>query len=116
MAIFTKPYQNADCFSFIVQCRLGFGSLLSVLVQAFKQSQDGKGYRRHGRHSSFESQPIMTITRSVGLGFPLGQALKKIQEVTTADFTAEQKRDELLGAIVYLAAAILHLETANDTK
>lgn len=105
-----------DRYDVVVKCRPGFEPLLAILAQALKQSQEGKGYRRHGRSSSFKSQPIMTITQVVGPGFPLGQALKKIQEVTTADFTTEQKRDELLGAIIYLAATILHLETPDGSK
>lgn len=43
----------------------------------------------------------------MGLGFPLGQAMKKIQECQRMDPDAAKR--ELLGAINYLAAAILYL-------
>lgn len=99
----------------IVGYRYGYEELLDILVLALDQSQFGKGKRRHsGATKSFTEQPILTITRVVGLGFPLGQALKKINEVTTASFSPEQVREELLGAIVYLAAAIIHSEDIHN--
>jgi hypothetical protein len=62
---------------------------------------------RHGNGLSFMDQPALTITRAVGLGFPLGQAMKKIQESQRMDTDAAKR--ELLGAINYLAAAVLFL-------
>ena len=51
--------------------------LFIVLQKALYQAQDGKGAERHGNGLSFTEQPALTITRAVGLGFPLGQAMKK---------------------------------------
>ena len=82
--------------------------LFIVLQKALYQAQDGKGAERHGNGLSFMDQPALTITRAVGLGFPLGQAMKKIQECQRMDPDAAKR--ELLGAINYLAAAILSLE------
>ena len=81
--------------------------LFIVLQKALYQAQDGKGAERHGNGLSFLEQPALTITRAVGLGFPLGQAMKKIQESQRMDIDAAKR--ELLGAINYLAAAILFL-------
>ena len=83
--------------------------LFVVLQQALWQAQNGKGRERHADSDdqAFTDQPALTITRAVGLGFPLGQAMKKIQESQRMDIDAAKR--ELLGAINYLAAAILFL-------
>jgi len=82
--------------------------LFVVLQKALYQAQDGKGAERHGNGLSFTEQPALTITRAVGLGFPLGQAMKKIQESQRMDTDAAKR--ELLGAVNYLAAAVLFLD------
>ena len=91
-----------------VTVRNGYNDLFIVLQQALWQAQDGKGSERHGNGLSFTEQPALTITRAVGRGFPLGQAMKKIQESQRMDDDAAKR--ELLGAINYLAAAILSFE------
>jgi hypothetical protein len=91
-----------------VTVRSGYNDLFIVLQQALWQAQDGKGAERHGNGQPFTDQPVLTISRAVGLGFPLGQAMKKIQECQRMDLDAAKR--ELLGAINYLAAAILFLD------
>ena len=86
----------------------GYHDLFDVLRDALDQAQNGKGEERHGNGLSFTGQPALTITRAVGLGFPLGQAMKKIQECQRMDPDAAKR--ELLGAINYLAAAVLFLD------
>jgi len=85
-----------------------YSDLFEVLREALEQAQEGKGAVRHGNGLSFFEQPALTITRAVGLGFPLGQAMKKIQECQRMEPDAAKR--ELLGAINYLAVAILSLE------
>jgi len=85
-----------------------YSDLFEVLREALEEAQEGKGAVRHGNGLSFMEQPALTITRAVGIGFPLGQAMKKIQESQRMDTDAAKR--ELLGAINYLAAAILSLE------
>lgn len=85
----------------------GYYALFSVLNDALNEAQNGKGEKRHGNGLSFTDQPALTITRAVGMGFPLGQAMKKIQESQRMDTDAAKR--ELLGAINYLAAAVLFL-------
>jgi methionyl-tRNA synthetase len=91
-----------------VNVKHGYFPLFSVLNDALNEAQNGKGSERHGNGLSFTEQPALTITRAVGLGFPLGQAMKKIQESQRMDPDAAKR--ELLGAINYLAAAVLFLD------
>lgn len=90
----------------------GYRSLKNILDRAYEQSACGKGRERHANDQPFDKQPIMQITDAVGVGFPLGQAAKKITEA--AGMLERKNTDaavrELLGAIVYLAAAIIKVE------
>jgi hypothetical protein len=80
--------------------------LESVLKEALLQCADGKGKARHANEGeAFEDQPICEISRRVGIGFVLGQATKKVFESQRLDTDAGVK--EILGAIVYLAAAVI---------
>ena len=89
-----------------------YSDLFEVLRDALEEAQEGKGAVRHGNGLSFTDQPALTITRAVGLGFPLGQAMKKIQECQRMDTDAAKR--ELLGAINYLAAAVLFLDEGAE--
>lgn len=90
----------------------GYTPLKRVLDAAYDQSARGKGAERHANSLPFDKQPIMTITSDVGIGFPLGQAAKKLTESIGMRERGrpDSARLELLGAIVYLAAAIIQLE------
>lgn len=96
----------------------GYRRLKSVLDAAYEQSAYGKGKERHANDRPFDKQPIMEITEHVGPGFPLGQATKKITEAAGMLRRNEQTaaRTELLGAIVYLCAALIKLENDNDKR
>lgn len=86
----------------------GYEPLRDALQEAYDQSARGKGVQRHANGRDFDRQPIMEIGRMVGPGFQLGQAMKKIQEASGMINRAEGGAAirELLGAIVYAAAAI----------
>lgn len=87
----------------------GYEPLAMILQEALDQSQRGKGKERHANDRTFTRQPLMEIGRMVGLGYPTGQASKKIQEAVGMFNRGEADRavNELLGAIIYSAAAIL---------
>lgn len=85
-----------------------YATLRNVLDRAYEQAATGKGNERHGNMLNFERQPMQDVTKLVGLGFPLGQAIKKAQEATRLETDAAVK--ELLGAINYLAGAVIWLE------
>lgn len=83
-------------------------SLQEVLDRAFDQAAYGKGAQRHAGDAAFEAQPMQKLIDLYGLGFALGQAGKKMQECRRLDTDAAVR--ELLGAINYIAGAIINLE------
>jgi hypothetical protein len=88
----------------------GYEALASVLDQALLQAQAGKGVERHaGRGERFEEQQIVQLGEWMGgsTAFAIGQACKKALESTRFDVAPERAIAELLGAINYLAAAVL---------
>lgn len=90
----------------------GYEPLARVLGLAYDQSAKGKGKERHANAKPFDRQPILEIARMVGLGYHTGQIQKKVQEATgmAARGQIDAAKAELLGAIVYAAAAFLYLE------
>lgn len=83
----------------------GYESLAGVLREAYAQAAAGKGRERHANNLPFNEQTIMESTRAHGVGFAAGQAEKKARESRRMDTDPAVR--ELLGAIVYLAAAVL---------
>ena len=86
--------------------RLTYYSLSEVFKEAYKQASEGKGCERHASEGeAFEDQPICEMARRLGHGGPLYQAVKKIYE--SQGLEGERGVNELLGAINYIAAAII---------
>ena len=85
----------------------GYEALAEVLAAAMEQAASGKGLDRHANGQSFDRQPMIDISRMVGIGFPLGQAQKKAQETALLAAAGEtaKAQAEILGAINYLAGA-----------
>ena len=90
----------------------GYESLAEVLRAAYEQASGGKGKERHANNKPFDEQPIAKIQSLVGPGFALGQAIKKIQESQRME--PEASKRELLGAIVYIAGAIIHKDKTDE--
>lgn len=82
-----------------------YKTLHDVLKEAFDQAATGKGAVRHAKGEPFEHQPILQIARRYGIGFLLGQAEKKMDEAQRLETEAAVR--DLLGAINYLAAAVI---------
>jgi hypothetical protein len=92
-----------------------YNKLERVLTRAKGQASEGKGKQRHAKEGEpFEKQKICEITRRVGIGYPLGQAIKKTIESKRLPRGADV--EELLGAINYLAAAIIILEEWSEEQ
>lgn len=85
-----------------------YATLHNVLTRAYDQAATGKGAQRHAQNQPFDKQPMQTLIELYGVGFALGQAGKKAQESLRMDKDAAVR--ELLGAIVYIAGAIISLE------
>lgn len=94
--------------------KLHYTSLQDVLDRAWQQAACGKGAERHGNSLSFVEQPMQTISDLLhGQQGMLFQAIKKIQESNRMGTDAAIR--ELLGAIVYVAGAIIWLEKQHET-
>lgn len=87
-----------------------YSKLRDVLRRAVEQASDGKGRVRHATgQDAFEEQQIVKLGLWMGsTHFEIGQACKKAIESTRLEKT--RAVSELLGAINYLAAAVLVLE------
>ncbi|ENL9127512.1 hypothetical protein AB6J89_004719 [Salmonella enterica] len=86
----------------------GYDDLFNVLALAYDQAARGKGKERHANDKPFNQQPLMQLADKFGTGFLLGQASKKLEECTGLPYGQDVK--EILGAIVYSCAAVMHLE------
>jgi hypothetical protein len=97
-----------------VEVKKEYRELFSILLAALLQAQDGKGKERHAKEDEpFEKQVICEVGRRVGVGYNLGQSVKKIYEAKNyGDKTFKIK--ELLGAINYLASAIILIGEEKD--
>lgn len=86
-----------------------YQKLKNVLDAAYDQAKNGKGQDRHAYSNDerFENQIICEVARRVGNGYQLGQAVKKIYE--SQRLSTEGAIEELLGAINYIAAAVIVL-------
>lgn len=91
-----------------------YASLSNVLRLAYDQASSGKGQERHGQDLPFAKQPMQLIQDLCGEGFALGQAMKKMQESQRLPHDAAIR--ELLGAINYIAGAIIHKEKLQGSK
>ena len=100
-----------DAFSIIFDDP-AYASLGLVLTRAYTQAATGKGAERHGQGQPLERQPMQDLIRLHGVGFATGQASKKSQEALR--LPRGRAVAELLGAINYLAGAIIAIE-AGDT-
>lgn len=88
---------------------MSYAPLRAVLQDALHQAEYGKGHERHASGEPFDEQPIIVLNRLLGSNHgDIFQACKKAIESTR--LTRDRARDELLGAINYLAAAVISLD------
>lgn len=80
--------------------------LYQPLADAIQQAMYGKGERHGGASVPFLEQPIFHYAKMHGRGFLTGQAAKKLEEAAHQR-EGQKFVDEVLGAIVYAAAAII---------
>ena len=90
-------------------------SLGLVMQSALEQASKGKGRERHASEGeAYEDQIICEVARRVGLGYPLGQAVKKIYE--SQRLIPQLGVQELLGAMNYLAAAVIVMQERMEEE
>lgn len=99
----------------------GYETLAAVLREAYAQAATGKGAERHANDLPFHEQPMQQIARRRGLGFLLGQVDKKTEEAQGMLERGDRAawRREILGAINYLAGALIYtdgLSESSETK
>ena len=87
-----------------------YETLMSVLMDAYAQASSGKGLHRHSDGQPFEEQDMQRIIEATSIDFALGQAIKKMLEARRGEIRLPTKRAELLGAIVYIAGAIVAID------
>lgn len=95
----------------------GYDVLRAVFADAVTQANAGKGKERHaGAGEAFHDQQIVQFGEWMGGSpvFAIGQACKKSIESTR--LSPDRARAELLGALNYLAAAIIVLDRAERAK
>lgn len=80
--------------------------LKQVFDQAIQQATKGKGERHGGDATPFMEQPWVHYGKMHGRGFLTGQAAKKLEEAASTR-EGDAFVQEALGAIVYMAMAIL---------
>lgn len=90
----------------------GYERLADVLARAYAQAALGKGAERHSRGEPFHEQVIIEGARRFGTGALLFQSFKKSEESQRLPKDAAIR--ELLGAINYLAGAVIALEMKDD--
>lgn len=97
-----------------------YATLRAILDDAYAQAASGKGKERHANDRPFLQQPICEIGRMLGsvCDGELYQAIKKAQEASNMLARGENKRAEaeLLGAINYLAAAVILIRESEHGK
>ena len=93
-----------------------YDDLRRQIEAAFAQAATGKGRERHADGRRWTDQPIFTVARQHGAGFLTGQAAKKLGEAAAMSRRGEHNRarHEMLGAIVYAAAAAHMAEHESD--
>ena len=92
----------------------GYEGLRKILLDAYEQSANGKGKERHATDGTpWHDQPIVADLRALGsIHAAVFQARKKALEACRLDY--HRARCDLLGAIVYLAAAVRWLDEQED--
>lgn len=86
---------------------IGIEQFKEVLDGVEHQVFSGKGHERHGNGTPLDQQPWYYISKNVGDGFCLGQAMKKIMELRNIPERAKWER-EIFGAMAYLVFAVLY--------
>lgn len=89
----------------------GYESLANVYGRAFNQAAIGKGADRHANGEPFDKQVMQDGAHRFGVGGLLFQAFKKSEE--SQRLPKDRAIAELLGAMNYLAGAVIAIERGS---
>lgn len=90
----------------------GYEALADVMQRAYNQAALGKGKERHSQVGEpFDKQVMQDGAKRFGVGALLFQAYKKSEE--SQRLPLDRAVNELLGAMVYLAGAVIRLEAVK---
>jgi len=67
--------------NYTIEIDKNYASLIEQYLDALQHAAETKGKERHANGLPFEDQKICRINRDVGLGYGLGQIIKKAEEV-----------------------------------
>jgi len=108
MSEFTMTYADPPDISY-PESTAPADALRRTLEAAYHQAMHGKGQARHGGAKPFEEQPIFAVAELLdgSIDGHLFQVIKKAQEAGRMAKAGQRDaaRRELMGAIVYAAAA-----------
>jgi hypothetical protein len=85
-----------------------YESLFEQYLGALSHASETKGKERHANDLPFEKQKICRINRDVGLGYGLGQIIKKAEEVVK--LSPDRAIFELYGVINYASGLLIVLK------
>ena len=93
-----------------------YDSLRDVFMMAVNEAISGKGGQRHGTSDKFENQQLCSFMREAGLSPAMYQIQKKARELLRfkGKNRKERVRRELLGIIIYAAAAVIVNEEVHE--
>lgn len=91
-------------------------SLNKVLLRAYDQAARGKGKERHASDLPFDEQPMQSLSGQ--LGSEAGLIFQACKKATEGFRMGDPERTirEYLGAINYLAGAVIFLEKKMEAK
>lgn len=91
-------------------------ALVEVLEMAYLRASEGKGHQHHSHGEAFEEQWIVRGAKVFGLGGPLYQCGKKLEQVMKMKQgdRIEGMINELLDVINYSAGAIISLKNGAE--
>jgi hypothetical protein len=110
MNITKTIYDNT--IKYEVEIDKNYASLFEQYLGALEHASVTKGKERHANGLPFEQQKICRINRNVGIGFGLGQCIKKSEEVKV--LPPEMGIKELYGVINYASGVIIVLKEINN--
>ena len=87
---------------------------MEQFIDALIHASQTKGKERHANNLPFEKQKICRINRDVGIGYGLGQIIKKAEEVTK--LPPDKGILELCGIINYAAGLMVVLKEQIKNK